>query len=59
MNHNLAYTHSTETDHVFACITCGQVIGFNKAGVGEQHAEEIDGVFVAPPFPDQWMTPCQ
>jgi hypothetical protein len=56
--HALTYLHETVTDAVFICSTCGEIIGFNKEGIGEPHASLVDGVWTPPENPDQWMSPC-
>ena len=59
MTHNLVFSHVTDTDAVFICGTCAQVIGFNEVGIGEPAAIEVNGVWQHPQNPDQWMTPCE
>jgi hypothetical protein len=56
--HSLVFDLQTETDAVFRCVHCGAVIGFNKQGIGEPCAMQIDGQWQHPQNPDQWMTPC-
>lgn len=57
MTHQLAFDHETATDAVFACAMCGEVIGFNKQGIGEPCATQVNGVWVPPANYNEWMKP--
>lgn len=55
--HALSFTAETVTDAVFTCAGCGEVIGFNKEGIGEPHATLVAGVWMPPGNYDTWMNP--
>lgn len=56
--HSLIFKELTENDVIFECEKCGSVIGFNKEGIGEPCAKLINGAWVYPENPDQWMGGC-
>lgn len=59
MAHTLVLDHVNTIDVRFVCQTCGQVIGFNKPGIGQPAAADLGGGSWAPPEnPDFWMSPC-
>jgi hypothetical protein len=56
--HKLNFKEIVGNDVIFECELCGNIIGFNKEGVGEPSAKEVDGVWVHPENPEQWMGEC-
>lgn len=53
--HALVFTGESATDAMFVCTICGEVIGFNKARIGEPHASLVDGAWIPPGNYDDWM----
>jgi hypothetical protein len=60
VTHTYQQTGETATDAVFTCVTCGNVLGFNKPGIGFPTAvPNGDGTYSTPENPDQWSNaPC-
>jgi hypothetical protein len=59
MAHALEQVHINDVNVQFTCTRCGEVIFFNKPGIGEPSPVEVSpGVWVPPDNPDQWMNPC-
>lgn len=55
MAHTLVFSSETANDINFTCIICGEVIGFNKPTVGSPSPSLVNGVWVPPSTPDEWM----
>ena len=58
MAHTLQFQEETAADVIFACSICGELIGFNKPGIGEPFPILVAGAWQPPENPDQWMSPC-
>jgi hypothetical protein len=59
MAHALVFTSVVGNDARFQCSVCGQIIGFNKEGIGQPYATDNgDGTWSHPDNPDQWMDIC-
>jgi len=58
--HAYAQSGETDTDILFTCTVCGNVLGFNKPGIGLPCAvDNGDGTYSAPENADQWSNqPC-
>ena len=57
--HDLQFESENGVNVKFRCLNCGDEINFNKPGVGEPCPEKIEGEWVAPENPEQWMGPCE
>lgn len=55
--HTLAFTSETPDDATFTCTGCGEVINFNKEGIGEPCATLVNGAWVPPVDYATWMKP--
>jgi hypothetical protein len=59
MAHAFVLSGETDTDHVFTCLNCGAVLGFNKPGIGTPNAVEVEGQWQVPEGADAYVGPCE
>lgn len=58
MSHVFTFEHENTIDIYFSCSICGQVLGFNKPGLGEPHAIPNGASWDAPDDHDKYIGPC-
>lgn len=58
-HHNFVFAYETSADHVFECVKCGLILGFNKPGVGLPTAE-LGGDVPKPPLDaETYVSECE
>ena len=56
--HDLQFESENGVNVMFCCLNCGEVISFNKPGIGVPAAVKVAGAWNPAKDPEQWLGPC-